>query len=261
MHQGLQDRLGDEARNRRTHWCALHLPVDCPIDHEQLELLPPISGFIAEAVLQRLKLLVFQRYKPKFWARYVDDTFVVIKRDQVLTFQEHLNVVFLDIQFRMEEEKNNQLAFLDVLVCRNDCGGLNTKVFRKATNTMQCVSLLSAIYLFPSETAFTMVILRNWAPVVNQGKRLYSLNFHRHQILSLRQKIWWCSISFAVVPASIWSYFFYKRQEHKRKLHEEEFGRPFFKPFPRTHKPFPWGNGETPFFQTMKTYWGFTDEE
>ncbi|BHF66505.1 hypothetical protein SprV_0200952300 [Sparganum proliferum] len=82
----------------------------------------PISGFIAEAVLQRLESLVFQHHKPKFWARYVDDTFVVIERDQVLTFQEHLNVVFPDIQFTMEEEENNKLAFwmssISLLFCQ-----------------------------------------------------------------------------------------------------------------------------------------------
>nr|VZI49762.1 unnamed protein product [Spirometra erinaceieuropaei] len=88
----------------------------------------PISGFIAEAVLQRLESLVFQHHRPKFWARYVDDTFVVIEWDRVLTFQEHLNAVFPDIQFTMEEEENNQLAFLDVLVCRKDCGGLIEKI-------------------------------------------------------------------------------------------------------------------------------------
>ncbi|BHF72281.1 hypothetical protein SprV_0401534500 [Sparganum proliferum] len=87
--------------------------------------------------------LVFQHHRPKFWARYVDDTFVVIERDQVLTFQEHLNAVFPDIQFTMEEEENNQLAFLDVLVCRKDCGGLKTKVFRKATNTIQVLNFNS----------------------------------------------------------------------------------------------------------------------
>nr|VZI06821.1 unnamed protein product [Spirometra erinaceieuropaei] len=87
----------------------------------------PISGFIAEAVLQRLESLVFQRHRPKFWSRYVDDTFVVIERDQVLTFQENLNAVFPDIQFTMEEEENKQLAFLDVLVCRKDCGELKNQ--------------------------------------------------------------------------------------------------------------------------------------
>ncbi|BHF80861.1 hypothetical protein SprV_0702398900 [Sparganum proliferum] len=102
-----------------------------------------ISGFIAEAVMQRSESLVFQHHKPKFWARYVDDTYVVIDRDQLLTFKERLNAVFPDIQFTMEEEENNQLAFLDVLVCRKDCGGLKTKVFRKATNTMQVLNFNS----------------------------------------------------------------------------------------------------------------------
>nr|VZI28173.1 unnamed protein product [Spirometra erinaceieuropaei] len=102
----------------------------------------PISGLIAEAVIQRLESLVIRHHRPKFWAQYVDDTFVVIERDQVLTFKEHLNAVFPDIQFTMEEEEeNNQLAFLDVLVCRKDCDGLKTKVFRKATNTMQVLNI------------------------------------------------------------------------------------------------------------------------
>ncbi|BHF65072.1 hypothetical protein SprV_0200808100 [Sparganum proliferum] len=114
--------------------------------YEQVKGTPmgsPISGLIAEAVLQRLESLVFRHHRPKFWARYVDDTFVVIERDQVLTFKEHLNAVFPDIQFTMEEKENNQLAFLDVLVCRKDCGGLKTKVLRKATYTTQILNFNS----------------------------------------------------------------------------------------------------------------------
>nr|VZI24205.1 unnamed protein product [Spirometra erinaceieuropaei] len=83
--------------------------------YEQVKGTPmgsPISGFIAEAVLQRLESLVFQHHRPKFWARYVNDTFVVIERDQVLTFKGRLNSVFPDILFTMEEEENNELAFL-----------------------------------------------------------------------------------------------------------------------------------------------------
>nr|VZI18684.1 unnamed protein product [Spirometra erinaceieuropaei] len=144
----------DETENRIGHAQILQLLKLClrtyfTFDgtiYEQVKGTPmgsPISGFIAKAVLQRLESLVFQHHRPKFWARYVDDTFVVIERDQVLTFQEHLNAVFPDIQFTMEEEENNQLAFLDVLVCRKDCGGLKTKVFRKATNTMQVLNFNS----------------------------------------------------------------------------------------------------------------------
>ncbi|BHF63843.1 hypothetical protein SprV_0200683800 [Sparganum proliferum] len=79
----------------------------------------PISGLIVEVVLKRLESLVFQHHRPKCRARYVDDTFVV---------KEHLNAVFPGIQFTMEEEKNSQLTFLDVLVCRKDRGGLKTSV-------------------------------------------------------------------------------------------------------------------------------------
>nr|VZI51581.1 unnamed protein product [Spirometra erinaceieuropaei] len=114
--------------------------------YEQVKGTPvgsPISGFIAEAVLQRLESLVFQHHRPKFWAWYVDATLVVIERDQVLTFKDRLNAVFPDIQFTMEEEENNRLAFLDVRECRKDCGELNTKVFRKATNTMQVLNFNS----------------------------------------------------------------------------------------------------------------------
>ncbi|BHF79389.1 zinc-containing alcohol dehydrogenase [Sparganum proliferum] len=103
----------------------------------------PISGFIAEAVLQWLESLVFQNHIPKLCTRYEDDTFILIERYQVLTFEEHLHTVFPDIQFTMEEEDNNQLVFLYVLVCRKDCGGLKTKVFRKATNTMQALNFNS----------------------------------------------------------------------------------------------------------------------
>ncbi len=41
----------------------------------------PISGLIAEAVPQRLERVVFAVISPKFWKRYVDDTFVIMKQD------------------------------------------------------------------------------------------------------------------------------------------------------------------------------------
>nr|VZI41421.1 unnamed protein product [Spirometra erinaceieuropaei] len=103
----------------------------------------PLSGFIAEAVLQKVETLVFSTYKPKFWARYVDDTFGIIKRQMVKEFHDVLNSVFPDIQFTMEAEANNQLPFLDVLVHRKPNGHFKTTVYMKATNTRQILSFHS----------------------------------------------------------------------------------------------------------------------
>ncbi|BHF68719.1 hypothetical protein SprV_0301175800 [Sparganum proliferum] len=103
----------------------------------------PPSGLIAEAVLQRLEQQVFSSYPPKFWARYVDDTFVVIKRSEVKAFKALLNSIFPDIQFTMEEEVNNQLPFLDVQITRLTDGKIRTTVYRKATNTRRILHFRS----------------------------------------------------------------------------------------------------------------------
>ncbi|BHF62904.1 hypothetical protein SprV_0200589200 [Sparganum proliferum] len=111
--------------------------------YEQIKGTPmgsPLSGFIAEAVLQKLESLVFTTHRPKFWTRYVDDTYVIIKREIIEEFHSVLNSVFPDIQFTMEAENNNELPFLDVLVHRNPNGHLKTTVYRKATNTRQILS-------------------------------------------------------------------------------------------------------------------------
>ncbi|BHF76602.1 hypothetical protein SprV_0501970100 [Sparganum proliferum] len=108
--------------------------------YEQIKGTPmgsPISGLIAEVVLQRVEHLVFPKYQPKFWASYVDDTFVVVKTIDMEHLKELLNSVDPDMQFTMEAETNNQLPFLDVLVRRRATGQLQTTIFRKSTDTRQ----------------------------------------------------------------------------------------------------------------------------
>ncbi|BHF74818.1 hypothetical protein SprV_0501790600 [Sparganum proliferum] len=102
-----------------------------------------LSGLIVEAVSQRLEQLVFSTYPPKFWARFVSDTFVIIKRSDVQAFKALLDSIFPDIQFIMEEELNNQLAFLDVKVAKLEDGKIRTTVYRKATNIRRILHLRS----------------------------------------------------------------------------------------------------------------------
>ncbi len=96
----------------------------------------PVASVIAEAVLQELEATAFRISSLTFWARYVDDTFTIVRRDQVGALEERLNSIFPDVQFTTELEKDKQLLFLDVMMTRTTNGDLATTVYRKVTNTL-----------------------------------------------------------------------------------------------------------------------------
>ncbi len=65
---------------------------------EQVKGMPmgsPISWLIAEAVLQRLEAIVFQKFTSKLWKRCVDDTFVIKGTDKLSDFHIALNNALL----------------------------------------------------------------------------------------------------------------------------------------------------------------------
>ena len=83
---------------------------------------------------------------------YMDDIWCVIKTppaprrlslrsgDQLQSnpaedFRECLNAVHPRVQFTMEEEEANSIAFLNVFITRHDDGRLTTKIYRKPSNT------------------------------------------------------------------------------------------------------------------------------
>ena len=70
----------------------------------------------------------------KKWRRYVDDTFAFVKNGKEKAVQEKLNSFHQSIKFTYELEANGKIAFLDVLIKRNN-DVLETAVFRKSTNT------------------------------------------------------------------------------------------------------------------------------
>ena len=71
---------------------------------------------------------------PTMWLRYVDDTFILWPHQEDVL--EYVNTIRPSIQFTMEKEKDNQLAFLDILITRTECG-FKTTVYRKPTFTGQ----------------------------------------------------------------------------------------------------------------------------
>ena len=65
--------------------------------------------------------------------RYVNDTFCDVKISTVNDISNKINGFHQNIQFTYELEKNNKLAFLDVLLKCNK-GTIETTVYRKVTN-------------------------------------------------------------------------------------------------------------------------------
>ena len=67
------------------------------------------------------------------WWRYVDDTFVFVKKGFVEHVLARLNSFHKNIQFTYELENQNKLPFLDIFLIRRGTK-IETTVYRKSTN-------------------------------------------------------------------------------------------------------------------------------
>ncbi|BHF84680.1 Poly [ADP-ribose] polymerase 1 [Sparganum proliferum] len=126
------DRPYEETRNalkieylmRLFEFCQQTFSTFAGETYEQIMGTPmgsPVSDLVAELVLQELEKIAFIQHEPVFWRRYVDDTFVIVKKDILHSL---LNAVLPDIKFMREEGQEQQLPFLDVLIRRNLNGEL-----------------------------------------------------------------------------------------------------------------------------------------
>tara|TARA_Y100000310_G_scaffold202746_1_gene202988 strand:- start:291 stop:1547 length:1257 start_codon:yes stop_codon:yes gene_type:complete len=73
-----------------------------------------------------------KQFRPKYYNRFMDDTFLLFSsEDHVLKFHKYINSRHQNMTFTFEVEKNNSLAFLDVLITRED--SFCTSLYRKPT--------------------------------------------------------------------------------------------------------------------------------
>ena len=75
-------------------------------------------------------------HPPKVWERFGDDVYSILKRTHLENVFHHINNLHQSIKFTMEEESNGELAFLDILLKRNN-GEISVLVYRKPTHTNQ----------------------------------------------------------------------------------------------------------------------------
>lgn len=82
-------------------------------------------------------MISFTRTAPGHRLRYVDDTWVKIKTQEVEGFTENINAVDSNIKFTQEDVGGNSLAFPVCAVHTEDDRSLDIEVYRKPTHRDQ----------------------------------------------------------------------------------------------------------------------------
>ena len=102
----------------------------------------PVSPIVANLYMEYLKqkALSTAPNPPRFWHRYVDDTFVIHKEVNKQGFLQHINSV--DIKFTVEDNKEDgSIPFLDTTVKPEADDTLSITVYRKPTHPDQYLQL------------------------------------------------------------------------------------------------------------------------
>ena len=98
----------------------------------------PVSPIVANLFMSSIESICFANLStpPRVWFRYVDDTFVILKKDSVTHFHELLNNQCDSIKFTMElESPERTLSFLDCFVRLTHNKQFSTSIYRKPTHT------------------------------------------------------------------------------------------------------------------------------
>ena len=59
-------------------------------------------------------------YPPNIWEKYIDDVFSILKPTHLENFFHHINNLHQNIKFTMEKISNEEQAFLETLLKRNN---------------------------------------------------------------------------------------------------------------------------------------------
>ena len=96
----------------------------------------PASSTTAEIYMQAHEhtAISMPLHPPKVWEQFVDDVYSVFIHSHLENIFHRINNLHQNIKFTMEEQSNEELAFLDTLLKRNN-GKIFVLVYRKPTHT------------------------------------------------------------------------------------------------------------------------------
>ena len=95
----------------------------------------PLCPVLANIFMVELEqnIIVTLSEEKSFWKRYVDDTICFVNSNCISSVLESLNSSHSNIKFTIEIQKENKIAFLDILIHSKNL--INTTMYRKKMNT------------------------------------------------------------------------------------------------------------------------------
>ena len=99
--------------------------------HGQPRLSPVVANLCMEDIEE--SAIIASIVPPKVWKCYVDDSFCIIKKDEIPTFHNTLNSMDPHISFTIEQENNGQISFLDTLISHKN-GTISVNIYRKSSH-------------------------------------------------------------------------------------------------------------------------------
>lgn len=105
-----------------------------------------VSQILVNLFLLHIESNIFDNNnKPRIGLRYVDDTFVVIKKTHLRCFSKLMITFSSHIKFTYENEsEHSELPFLNCLVKRNLSGTVNLNIYRKPRQSNPYINFNSA---------------------------------------------------------------------------------------------------------------------
>jgi len=143
-----------------------------------------LSPFLSEVFMHNLEEKIVKGTFGKFlgvYRRYVDDIFIVWNGSdkEMADFLLFVNSLHPNISFTIEEERDKQLPFLDILVTRNNTD-LCFEIYRKPTTTDNVIQYSSNSPYSHKFAAFNSLLYRLFNIPLSQESFEKELNIIRH---------------------------------------------------------------------------------
>ena len=129
----------------------------------------PASSTTAEIYMQAHESTAISTvlHPAKVWEPFVDDVYFIVKRTHLENVFHRINNLHQNIMFTMEEEGNEELAFLDTLLKWNK-GEISALVYRKPTHTDQYLHYSSHNQISCKESAVSSLFIRAYSIITNK---------------------------------------------------------------------------------------------